>query len=442
MNTKKKMGLFSIILMGFNAIVGTGIFLLPGKVYQMVGPSALLVTLFDAILVVSIAMCFAEVGGIFKKNGGPYVYAKEAFGDFVGFEVGFMKWAIAIIAWATMAVGFSEALQTILPQGIIKDPSFFKAIVVTIIIGGLSILNLCGIKLSVVINNIVTVGKLLPLIVFISVGLFFINGANFEPFFNNLTVSTGEVMSNSAAVGAAALTIFYAFTGFESMAVISEDMENPERDVPKAIILVILFVSLFYILILGNSIGILGGDLSITEAPVQESFYRTIGPAGKYLVAAGTLISIGGINIASSILTPRSGSAIADDGLIPRAIGKKNSKDVPYVAIIITGAITLCLALYGALIGSFATLAAISVVSRFVQYVPTCLSVIVLRRKRPELKSTFRVPLGPVIPIFAVVVSFWLLYNSSLEKIYIGLGGLVVGAIVYLLMRLTLKERN
>jgi len=403
MTNKNKMGLFSIILLGFNGIIGSGIFLLPNKVMAQVGPAAVLVTLFDALLVISIAVCFAEVGGMFKKNGGPYVYAKEAFGEFVGFEVGFMKWAIAIIAWATMTVGFAEALMGLLPKGTFANENIAKAIIVTIIVVLLTLVNLSGIKTSKILNNIVTTGKLLPLIIFIAVGLFFINGSNFTPFFVPGKNASGQTMSTGAAIGAAALTIFYAFTGFESIAVAAEDMDNPEKDVPKAILLVI-FIS------------------------------------GKYLVGAGTLVSIGGINLAASIMTPRSGSALADDGLIPRVIAKKNSKDVPYIAIIITGVLTLALGLYGSLIGSFAILAAISVVSRFVQYVPTCLSVIVLRKKRPDLKPSFRVPFGPVIPILAVVVSFWLLYNSDMQKIVIGLGGLVIGAVVYFLMKLLNKE--
>ena len=440
MTNKNKMGLFSIILLGFNGIIGSGIFLLPNKVMAQVGPAAVLVTLFDALLVISIAVCFAEVGGMFKKNGGPYVYAKEAFGEFVGFEVGFMKWAIAIIAWATMTVGFAEALMGLLPKGTFANENIAKAIIVTIIVVLLTLVNLSGIKTSKILNNIVTTGKLLPLIIFIAVGLFFINGSNFTPFFVPGKNASGQAMSTGAAIGAAALTIFYAFTGFESIAVAAEDMDNPEKDVPKAILLVIFICSIFDVLIIGIAIGILGTDLVTAKAPIQEAFQRIIGNTGKYLVGAGTLVSIGGINLAASIMTPRSGSALADDGLIPRVIAKKNSKDVPYIAIIITGVLTLALGLYGSLIGSFAILAAISVVSRFVQYVPTCLSVIVLRKKRPDLKPSFRVPFGPVIPILAVVVSFWLLYNSDMQKIVIGLGGLVIGAVVYFLMKLLNKE--
>lgn len=436
MTNKNKMGLLSIILLGFNSIIGSGIFLLPNKVVAQVGPAALLVTVFDAILVISIAMCFAEVGGKFEKNGGPYVYAKEAFGEFVGFEVGFMKWAISIIAWATMTVGFAEALMALLPKGTFGNLNVAKAIIVTIIVVLLTCMNLSGIKTSKIINNIVTTGKLLPLIIFIAVGLFFINGSNYTPFFVPGTLKDGTVMSSGAAIGAVALTIFYAFTGFEGIATAAEDMQNPERDVPKAILLVILFCSIFYIAIIGIAIGILGKDLATEAAPIQAAFAKTIGNFGKYLVGAGTLISIGGINIAASIGTPRSGSALANDGLIPRCIANKNSKDVPYIAIIITGILTLALGLYGSLIGSFAILAAISVVSRFVQYVPTCISVMILRKKRPDLHSNFKIPFGWTIPIFATVVSCWLLYNASKQQLLIGLGGLIIGVVVYFLMKI------
>ncbi len=436
-----KMGLISVILLGFNAIICTGIFLLPNKIYALVGPASIAVTVFDALLVLAIAMCFAELGGMFKENGGPYVYAKEAFGDFVGFEVGFMKWAISIIAWATMAVGFAQALMALLPKGAVLFDSVnvTKAIIVTIIIVGLSLLNISGIKMSKVFNNTITTAKLIPLIIFVAVGIWYINGGNFEPFFvAGLDKATQEPLTSSAAIGTAAIIIFYAFTGFESIAVAAEDMENPKRDVPKAILLVILICSIFYIAIIATAIGILGDSLATSKAPIQDAFEVVLGDWGKYLVGAGTIISIGGINIAASILTPRSGAALANDGLVPKALAKKNENDVPFLAIVYTGIFTLALALYGSLFGSFAVLAAISVVSRFVQYVPTCLAVIVLRKKRPDLKPSFRVPFGPIIPILAVIVSFWLLWprsDAALTKIYIGLGGLVIGAVYYFIRK-------
>ncbi|MBF0442865.1 MAG: amino acid permease, partial [Oligoflexales bacterium] len=105
MKSERTLGLASIVLLGINGVIGTGIFLLPGKAYFLAGEGSLLIFIFDAFLALSIALCFAEAGSLFDKSGGPYIYAREAFGEFIGFEVGFMKWAISIIAWATLAVG-------------------------------------------------------------------------------------------------------------------------------------------------------------------------------------------------------------------------------------------------------------------------------------------------------------------------------------------------
>lgn len=417
-----KLGLMSIILLGVNAIIGTGIFLLPGKAAALVGVNSLWVIVFDALLVMSIALCFAEMGGMFNKNGGPYVYAKEAFGNFVGFEVGFMKWAIATIAWSAMAVGFATAL------GAVWEPAsteMGKNVIATLIIVVLGIMNIMGVKISKIINNIVTIGKLLPLIFFILVGIFYVKGVNFQPM-----QSVPDM--TQASFGAAALIIFYAFTGFESIAVAAEDMENPERNVPKAIILVLTLVSIVYILIQAICIGIMGDSLVTSKTPVADAAFVFMGPLAKAIVTAGTLISIGGINVASSFLAPRSGVAMADDGLIPKVVSKRNKKDAPYVAIIVTVVFAVVLSWTG----SFEKLAAISVVSRFAQ----CLAVLVFRSKRPDMDRTFRVPMGPVIPVLAIVVSVWLITQSSLEKVFWGLGGLVVGAVLYYIMNRNGKQ--
>lgn len=418
---QKKFGFWSIVLLGINAIIGSGIFLLPNKAFSLIGPASIGVIFFDMALVISLALCFAEAGGLFKKNGGPYVYAKEAFGDFVGFEVGFMKWAIGIIAWAAMAVAFATALGTVFPAA--QEPTV-KNIIVTVILVGLGIINILGVNISKILNNIITVGKLVPLLLFVAVGIFFIKGQNFSPVFLGGTYTPGSF-------GEAALLIFYAFTGFESIAVAAEDMENPEKNIPKAIITVIGIVSIFYLLIQSVAIGTLGHALAETATPVADAAQIFLGPIGGLIVTAGTLISIGGINIAASFITPRSGVALAEDGLLPKSISKAGKFGTPSMAILITVAFALPLALSG----SFAQLAAISVVSRFAQYVPTCLSVIVLRKKRPELQSTFRVPFGPIIPIVAVLTSFWLLSQASMDKILWGLGGLLIGIPVYYLMK-------
>lgn len=432
-NTVKKMGFGSIVLLGINAIIGTGIFGLPGEAYSKVGPSSILVLGFCMLLAISIALCFAEAGSWFEENGGPYLYAKEAFGDFVGFQVGVMKWAVSMIAWATMANFFAVVLSSIWPQA--ADP-FIKNVIIGILLVGLGCVSLRGVDSSKILNNIMTIGKLVPLVFFIAVGIFFIKGGNFQPF-----VIIPEGQTTSSAFVAVAISLFYAFTGFESLAVAANDMENPRKNVPKALTVVMLIVSLVYVLVLAVSIGILGNDLSGAANPVADAAKVMMGSTGGYIITIGTIISVGGINIASSIFTPRSGAALAEQGLMPAFLGKTNSKGVPYVSVIISVIGTLLIAWSG----SFTTLSQISVVSRFIQYIPTCLAVLILRKKFAGKEVSFKIPGGAFIPVFATFLSVILLVKAGIDapmKIVWGLGGMILVVPLYFYMTKVYNKKH
>lgn len=418
MENKKKFGLFSIVLLGINSIIGSGIFLMPGKAYVLMGTKSLWVYLFITLLAGSMALCFAEAAGYFKSNGAAYVYVKEAFGNLPGFEVGIMKYIVQIIAWATMAVGFVTALSAIWPaagEGITKN------IIISIILIGLGIVNYIGVDLTKYINNIATVGKMIPLVLFIAVGIFFVSGGNYS-MASAMDITVGKFSET-------AILVFYAFTGFEAIATASEDMENPKKNIPRAILIAFSVVSVTYFMIQCVSIGILGDTLGATETPVVEAMKHTVlGSAGSAIVTAGTLISIGGINIAQSFYAPRGLSALGETHMLPEVVAKKSRRETPGIAILITIALTLPIALSG----SFTTLAAISVISRFTQYIPTCLSILVFRKRGME--SAFKVPFGPVIPVVATIVSLWLLFNADKMKLLIGLGVMVIGVPLYYLM--------
>ncbi|MGL5822105.1 MAG: APC family permease [Sarcina sp.] len=420
-----KIGLWSMILLGFNSIVGTGIFFLPNKAMKYMGVASLGVILFDAFLAISIALCFAEAGSFFNKGGGPYLYTKKAFGDFPAFEVGIMTYAICIIAGATLAVGLTTELGNFWPavnHGITKDIVIISIIVI------LTVINLIGVNFTKIILNVATVGKLIPIILFIAVGIFFIKGGNFTPVLPHGVYTPGSF-------GKAALLIFFAFTGFESLALGADDMENPKKNIPKAIIIVMLIVAAVYILIQVVSIGILGQGLVNDATPVSTATTQVVGSIGGIFISLGILVSVLGINIAQSFYTPRIGKSLAEDGLLPRVMAKDSKRGVPYIAIIISTLITIPIALSG----SFTELAVISAISRFAQYLPTCLSVLVLRRKK-GLEGTFRMPLGPVIPIVAVVVSIWILTQSTVHDIVWGLGALVIAVPLYFIMRIYNKK--
>lgn len=423
---RKKLGLLSIILLGINAIIGSGIFLLPNKAYSLTGNNSLFIIIFDALLVISIALCFAEASSLFTKNGGPYIYAKEAFGDFIGFEVGFIKWIVSMIAWATMANGFATALGQIIPT---LNNSKSQIIIMSSVIILLSVFNLIGVSQTKWLNNIVTIFKLIPLILFIIIGIFYIKGTNFN---------VDHITLNINNFGKGAILLFYAFTGFESIAVAAEDMDNPQKSLPKAIIIAMTLVSCFYFLIQFVAIGVLGGHLANATAPIQSAMEAFLGKPGLVIVALGTLISIGGINIASSFITPRSAVALANDGLLPKFMANKNKQGTPYWAIIITALLTLPIALSG----SFTTLASISVVSRFAQYVPTILSIIVFRKTRKNQPRSFKIPFGITIPIIATLTSIWLLTQAQPKELILGLGGLIIAIPFYFLMKFLNKKEQ
>lgn len=416
----QKLGFWSIVLLGINGIIGSGIFLLPNKAMAIIGPASLLVMLFDMLLVLAITFCFAEAGGLFKENGGAYIYAKEAFGDFVGYEVGFLSWATRIIAFATMAVGFATALGGIIPA---LSSDMMKNVIVSVIFLILAVINLLGIKLYEVIQNVATIAKLLPFVLFIGIGIFYIEPANFTPLFPHGVYTPGSF-------GTAAVMLFFAFTGFESLGVAAAEMENPQKNLPKATLITIFTVSAIYILLLACAIGIMGYELADTTAPVQAAFTRIAGAFGTTVVAAGTLISIGALCIAASFVTPHCGLALAEQHMLPAFMAERNRFGAPYWCIIISTVVAMLIGYSG----GFAFLASISVVSRFSQYIPTCLSIMVFRKKMPDAPRAFKIPFGSVIPVIALIVSLWLLAQAKPQQLMIGFGAAVIALPFYFLM--------
>jgi len=381
---KAKFSFSGATLYGINAVIGSGIFLLPQKIYSGLGPASLAVMFGVAILVMLLSACLAETAGYFDKNGGAMQYSKAAFGDFVGFNVGILGWAVTVIAWAAMLAGFAKIF-------IITFPAF-EGYNLPISVGMLillSLMNIAGLKTSKMFTLTATVAKLIPIVLFSLFAIFFISGGvskgNFTPF---LQLESGTSLFSS--ISSTAVYIFYGFIGFETMSIVA-------------------------------------GRIMQTGAPVQDAFVEMIGPIGAPLVSYGALISIAGLNIGESIMVPRFGAALADEKLLPADLGKTNSKNAPVIAIIISGAFAFLLLLSG----SFESLATFSVVFRFFQYIPTALAAIKLRKMYPDKKVTFRVPFGPVIPVLAVVISILMIAGDNLMNFVWGAIGLVIASGLY-----------
>ncbi|HEV8051271.1 MAG TPA: APC family permease [Parachlamydiaceae bacterium] len=413
-----KFGLSSIILLGINTIIGSGIFLLPGIPMSLMGPGSIFIYPLVSIMAIGIALCFAECAGRFNKNGGAYMYAREAFGDFVGFEVGLLKLTVNIVAWAAFAVGFVTALGQLIPF-ISHDPWYSIAVIVFLMM--LMGIQLIGVHCIKIVNNMLSIGKLIILGLFIAVGIFYIDFANFTPLFPQ-----DLEMSN---VGSAALTVFFAFSGFESLAIAAEDMKNPTKNLPRAILIVLAICSFIYLLFQVIAIGILGPALANSTSPIYDAA-GVVGDWAGWSMGMGTLLSIGGVAFASSYVTPRSACALARDKLLPSQIGTLNDRDVPFRAIVITGGLAIAVALTG----SFVTLATISVLARLIQFLPTALAVLVFRKRMPE-KSLYVIPFGPLVPLLSIAFTLWLMSNAHFEELCWGAGALLLGIPLYWSMK-------
>lgn len=417
-STKNKLGFWSIFFLGINTIIGSGIFLLPSKAYNDVGMGSLIIIILNAFLALSFAFCYAEASSIFNKNGSSFIYAKEAYGNFIGFEIGIFAWFIGIITWATEIQGFLTALSGIYPKILNSD---FNKIFVVLIGISLGLLNYLGVKISKILNNVITVSKLIPLFLFILIGLFFIDFSNFIGFFYKIKI--GIEGDNFAA---ATLLIFYAFTGFDLLAVAAEDMDNPKKNLPKAIISVILFCSIFYLGIMIVCIGILGKNLALTHIPIAQATKTIFGNIGYLFITVATLISIGGITIALSFISPRSLEALSDTKYLPSIFSKKGRFNTPTYSILLTTLLTMALAMYG----DFIFLAGLTVIARLIEFISTAGAIIVFRKRR--ISSQYKMPLGSIIPYVAIIISLWLISKSSMENYIIIFLGLFIGYLCYI----------
>lgn len=414
------LGFWSVVLLGINGTIGSGIFLLPGQVMNLAGHWSLIVYLFVTLLVLSIAWCFAQCAALFNRNGGAYIYAKEAFGDFIGFEIGMMRWVIGIVGWASLIVGFVTALSSIWPAAL-EEP--FRRLLILGFVGSLGLLNIFGIKLFKYINNLVTFAKLIPLLFFVLVGVYYLQQVHYPPFiWKELKVES---------FSSAALMIFYAFSGFETLVVAAGAMKDPQKNLPLAVMVVITFCSSLYFVIQLIAIGLLGEALTQSVTPLADAAQLLLGESGKLFVTLAMLISIGGTNLYASFITPCSGVVLAEDGMIPRWIASKSRFGTSIWAILLTIGLTALLALSG----SFSQLVIMSVTSRFAQYISTCLAAYVLHRKLALTQSWYKRSLFVLIPSIALLGIGWLILQASFSQLLWGLGPLVLGFPLYRLQR-------
>ncbi|HLA12269.1 MAG TPA: amino acid permease [Pyrinomonadaceae bacterium] len=417
----RRWDLVSVVL---NSIIGAGIFVLPAKSFGLIGSYSLLAFVVCAFVVALIVLCFAEVSSRFAATGGPYLYAREAFGPAVGFQVGWLNWIARVTAYATNCNLLVVYLSFFWPAA---GAGFWRAVVITLLTLTLTVINVIGVRDAALTSNIFTVAKLLPLVLFIGAGLFFLTPANF---------TLGEYPSYGS-FSTAVLLLVYAFTGFENASVPAGEVLNPRRNMPAAILIGLVIVTLIYVLIQTVSIGTLPA-LGDTERPLADAANRFLGPVGGSLIAAGAITSVVG-NLNVNLLTsPRILFAMSSHHEIPQLFSRIHNRfRTPYVAILVTASLTLVLTLSSSLI----YVLTVSTIARLLAYAVTCGALPRLRRKQDAPPALVTVPGGPWISLSAILLSVWLLSNSTLQEARDAAIAAAFGVAIYVVYRLR-KQRQ
>jgi amino acid transporter len=398
-------------------VIGGAVFAMPATVAAYSGRwSPVLVVVVGAASLL-IAATFAEVGSRFDATGGPYLYARAAFGRFIAFEVGWMLWFTRVASWATVVNIFVASLGFYWPglTSGTQHTAFLAAI-----IAALAIVNVLGIRQSAVAVNLLTIGKLLPLAIFIVVGLFFVEPARLRPE-GSLTVEQ---------TSAAALFLIYAFGGYEVVPVVAGETKDPRRTVPFALITTILVVTAVLTLAQVVALSALPG-LGSSKTPLSDAASVLMGPAGAALITIGAVMATMGNNMGSALSGSRNLFALAEQGDLPAFFGRVHPRfRTPVNAILVTAIVTLAIAATG----TFVTTAAASAISRLVVYLATAASAVRLRNRSFSNRvdaPRFLLPFGPFVPSVAMLVTLAILAGASVAQLAAGAAALAAGALLF-----------
>lgn len=415
---------WDLVAFTVNAVIGAGIFGLPAKAYALIGSYSLIAFFVCAFVVLLIILCFAEVGSRFDETGGPYLYAREAFGPTVAFEVGWLSWLARVTAFAANCNLMVSYLAYFVPAASSTIP---RALIIVGVVLALTALNITGVRQAAIASDFFTIGKLLPMLVFIGIGLFFLNPKAF---------SLGA-LPTTGAFSQSVLLLLYAFTGFEMAAVPAGEIKDPQKHLPRALLIATAVIGFTYILIQVVCIGTLP-ELGTSTKPLADAGQRFMGTAGGAWISAGAIISIAG-NLNVVLLSgARMPFAIAEQRQLPAVIGRIHPRfRTPHIAIIITAAIMLALTLKS----SFVAALTISAIARLVTYAVTCAALPVLRRRPNVPKALFRLPGGTIIAIASLVLAAWLLMNSTRYEAIASAIAAAVGFAIYLAYRLLSYNR-
>jgi amino acid transporter len=400
----RAIGRWSLIALMVNLIIGAGIFGLPAAVAGILGHQSPFAYLFAAAGMGVIAACVAEVASRFQQAGGPYLYAKVAFGRFLGLQTGWLLWLTRVSSGAAVANVFLDYLAGFSPHA--KEP-VTRLAVLTILIGGLALINIRGVKMGTWVSNLFAIGKLVPLLILVAVGIFFIHS-------HGSPVPTVADSHSAGSWLSAILLLIYAFTGFESALIPGGEVSKPRRDIPVAILAALPMVTIIYFFVQVVVVHSLAYPAQSLQ-PLSAAAFVVGGNAMATIVALGSLLSTFGSLAANMVANPRITFALAEQGDFPRWFAAIHRRyQTPYVSIVVFAVLLWALAA----LGTFRWNATLSAISRLFAYMITCAALPVLRKKLPRNEG-FHLPGGIVFAAMGILFALILASRMGIAELII-----------------------
>lgn len=407
---KPTLGLLDATAISVGAIVGAGIFVVMGIVAGLAGPALVLSMLISAIIALLTALSFAELSALLPREGGAYEFGYELVSPFAGFLGGWMWMISNIFAGAAVSLGFAYYLTAVFP-------SSYVSLLAAIIVMAFTAINFFGIRQSANINNFLVAAKLSILAFFFVFGLSHVNSANFTPF-----------VASGMGVLYGAFYIFFAFGGFARVAMVAEEVKDPERNVPRAILLSLAISIIFYIIVGVVAVGLVGAHrLSNSNSPLAEAIGATGSNAAVYLVSAGGLMATASVLLTSILGVSRISFAMARRNDLPQALSRLHPRyNTPYLSVWTTGALMVLLVLFV----NLKNVVAISIFAQLFYYIVANVSALRMdaqKRKYPAIVPALGAATCLALLVFALFI--------SLETWLMGIAALAIGAAYYLIKK-------
>jgi basic amino acid/polyamine antiporter, APA family len=417
----RAIGRWTLVALVVNSIIGSGVFGLPSTVAALIGNASVWAVLVAGAGMSIIIGCFAEVASRFQQAGGPYLYARVAFGRLMGIQTAWMLWLGQVAAPAANANLFVIYLGEFFPHA--KDP-VPRALILTALVGILAFINVRGVRAGAQVSNLFTAAKLIPLLAVIALGMFVLAHHRWQ-------IATAAAPAASASEWMKGLLLLvFAYGGFETALAPMSEAKNPQRDAPFALFIALLACTLIYALTQWVVVGVLPDAVHSTR-PLADVARIAIGPVGGALVAIGALISFYGYLSAKILAMPRVLFALAEEGDFPKSFAAVHPRyQTPYVSILAFAGLIWVFSL----IGEFKWNVTLSAVARLLYYGVGCAALPILRRKQPD-GAMFRLPAGNLFAGLGVILCLILVTRVDFGQSLIVIATVLIALLNWIMVR-------